>query len=83
MTNRIRFFILSIIFLFFTLAANSQAAYNNEIKQVAISIYNSFDKIQKLSAGLNFNDTARVKWNNLPVGLRARAGTSIGNMTDD
>ncbi len=83
MTNRIRFFILSIIFLFFTLAANSQAAYNNEIKQVAISIYNSFDKIQKLSAGLNFNDTARVKWNNLPVGLRARVGTSIGNMTDD
>ncbi len=30
---------------------------------------------------LAFNDTARIKWNNLPVGLRARAGISVGNMT--
>jgi hypothetical protein len=32
---------------------------------------------------LDFNDTARTKWNNLPVGLRARAGISIGNMTEE
>jgi len=83
MTNSIRCILSSILFLFFTIAANSQVTYNNEIKNVAISLYNSFDKIQKRSGGLNFNDTARVKWNNLPVGLRARAGTSIGNMTDD
>lgn len=83
MTNRIRFILSSIFILFFVLAANSQTTYDNEIKQFAVSLYNSFDKIQKRSAALSFNDTSRMKWNNLPVGLRARAGTSIGNMTDD
>jgi hypothetical protein len=83
MTNRIYFLLCSISFLLVTFSANSQASYNNEIKQVAVSLYNSFDNLQKRSAELNFNDTARIKWNNLPVGLRARAGISIGNMTDD
>jgi hypothetical protein len=67
----------------FTLSAKSQVTYNNEIKQYAISLYNSFDKMQNISGRLNFNDTSRLKWNNLPVGLRSRVGTSIGNMTDD
>jgi Protein of unknown function (DUF3500) len=61
--------------------ANGQPKYNKEVKQAAISLFNSFDKIQKRSAVLDFSDTARLKWNNLPVGLRARAGTGIGNMT--
>lgn len=70
-------------FLFLSLCAKSQATYNNEIKQAAISLANSFDKIQKQAGLLSFNDTARIKWNNLPVGLRARAGVSIGNMSDE
>lgn len=83
MTNRIHLFSSLLIFLFFALPAKTQTAYNNEIKNVAVSLYNSFDKIQKRSGVLGFNDTSRLKWNNLPVGLRARAGTSIGNMTDE
>lgn len=83
MTNKIRLFFFSILFLLFALSANSQTSYNDEIKQVAISLYNSFDKMQNISGRLNFNDTSRLKWNNLPVGLRARVGTSIGNMSDD
>jgi hypothetical protein len=83
MTNSIRFILSILICLFITCAANSQATYNNDIKQAAISLFTSFDNIQKRSGQLSFNDTARVKWNNLPVGLRARAGTSIGNMTVD
>ena len=39
--------------------------------------------MQNISGRLSFADTSRLQWNNLPVGLRARAGTSIGNMTDD
>jgi hypothetical protein len=69
--------------MFFTHIANSQSTYNDEIKQAAVSLFNSFDKIQQHSGVLQFNDTARLRWNNLPVGLRARVGTSIGNMTDD
>lgn len=63
--------------------ATSQPGYNEEIKQASIKLFNSFTALQKRSAVLGFNDTARLKWNNLPVGLRARAGTSMGNMTDD
>ena len=43
----------------------------------------SFNPMQKKSALLSFSDTARVQWNNLPVGLRARAGISVGNMTEE
>lgn len=39
--------------------------------------------MQKISGLLSFGDTARLKWNNLPVGLRARAGLNIGNMNND
>ena len=78
---RLSLFLL--IFSFSFLVANSQASYQAEIKQSAVSLFNSFDKMQKMAGALNFNDTARLKWNNLPVGLRARAGLSIGNMTDD
>jgi Protein of unknown function (DUF3500) len=83
MTNKICAFLSLIIFLAFPGPAKSQLSYNNEIKQAAIALYNSFDQMQNISGRLNFNDTARLKWNNLPVGLRARVGTSIGNMTDD
>jgi hypothetical protein len=66
-----------------TITAGAQSEYINEIKQYAISLNNSFDKIQKRNSNLDFTDTSRLKWNNLPVGLRARVGISIGNMTDD
>lgn len=72
-----------LIFSFSFLIANSQASYEAEIKQASITLFNSFDKMQKMAGSLGFNDTSRLKWNNLPVGLRARAGVSIGNMTDD
>ncbi|HEV8285352.1 MAG TPA: DUF3500 domain-containing protein [Chitinophagaceae bacterium] len=57
--------------------------YLGEIKKIAISFINSLNPLQKRSALLAFNDTARVKWNNLPIGLRARAGISIGNLNDE
>jgi hypothetical protein len=70
-------------FSLFPAQADSQSTYNDEIKQAAVSFINSLDPLQKRTALLAFNDTARIKWNNLPVGLRARAGLSIGNMTID
>lgn len=67
--------------VFLTLAANGQTDYQKEIKNYSDSLYNSFDKLQKRIAAKSFGDTARIKWNNLPVGLRARTGLNIGNMT--
>jgi hypothetical protein len=63
--------------------ARSQVNSNHDIKQVAISLYSSFSKLQNISGRLNFIDSSRLKWDNLPVGLSPRAGTSIGNMTED
>lgn len=63
---------------FFT---HGQTAYFKEIKQYADSLYTSFDKLQKRIAVNSFEDTSRVKWNNLPVGMRSRVGLNIGNMS--
>lgn len=84
MKSRLTFVItLFIILLFKSETANSQTSYNEEIKQAAISFINALDPLQKKAALLAFNDTARIKWNNLPVGMRARAGLNIGNMNDE
>ena len=61
----------------------SQSDFGKEIKLFSDSLSKSFSKTQKIQGMLAFNDTARMKWNNLPVGLRARAGVNIGNMTND
>ncbi len=70
-------------FLSAVFVVNAQPAYNKEIKQAAVSLYNSFNQMQQIAGVLSFNDTARLKWNNLPVGLRSRVGVSIGNMSDE
>ena len=77
--------ILPVLIFTFLLAltANGQDDYQKEIRIYSGSLYNSFDKLQKRIAVLPFGDTARVKWNNLPIGLRARVGLNIGNMTVD
>lgn len=83
MKNKIRLLMASVAFLLGVGNAHSQPGYNNEIKQAALTLYNSFNPMQKMAGSLRFSDTARTQWNNLPVGLRARVGVSIGNMTDD
>ena len=71
------------LLLFIQISVNGQSSYYDEIKKAATTLIQTFDQLQKRSALLAFNDTARIKWNNLPVGLRARAGISIGNMTEE
>ncbi len=83
MKNKIACFLAVLAFFLLPSVVKCQTSYNNEIKQAAVTLFSSFDKMQQHIAQLNFNDTARIKWNNLPVGLRARAGLSMGNMNDD
>lgn len=73
--------VLAIFLLNVTVFAQDE--YVQEIKQYAIQLNSSFDKVQHRSSAFEFSDTNRLKWNNLPVGLRARVGTSIGNMKED
>jgi Protein of unknown function (DUF3500) len=63
-------------------ATIAQTYYHHEVKKYALELYTSFSKTQKQTALLSFQDTARLMWNNLPVGLRARSGASVGNMTN-
>jgi hypothetical protein len=83
MFNTIRCSFVVIGICFFTLNVSGQKIYTDEIKGAAVALYNSFGKTQHFSGQLTFNDTARLQWNNLPVGLRSRVGTSIGAMTID
>lgn len=75
--------ILLFIFSFIGMNVQGQSSYNEEIKSAASSMIETLNPLQKRSALLSFSDTARIQWNNLPVGLRARVGISIGNMTED
>jgi Protein of unknown function (DUF3500) len=68
--------------LAFQIPVISQESYGKELRQAADGLYISFSKTQQMAGHLSFSDTARLQWNNLPVGLRARVGLSVGNMTD-
>ena len=69
--------------LIMSINVRAQQSYNDEIKNATNAFVQTLNPLQKRSALLSFNDTARIHWNNLPVGLRARAGISIGNMTEE
>jgi hypothetical protein len=71
-----------LIVIFLQPIALSQLTYQQEIARSCDSFIHSLSALQRRSALLNFGDTARLKWNNLPVGLRARAGISVGNMSE-
>ncbi len=83
MTKHILLIASLFAFSFSSFKVHSQSTYNDEIKQAATSFVNTLNPVQKRSALLAFNDTARIKWNNLPIGLRARAGINIGSMSEE
>lgn len=53
-----------------------------EIKKSVTTFIDSLTVLQKKRALINFADTMRTEWNNLPVGLRPRVGISIGSLND-
>jgi hypothetical protein len=55
--------------------------YATDIRKTAGTLYASFGDLQNRSGKFNFNDTSRTHWSNLPIGLKPRKGTSIGNMS--
>lgn len=56
--------------------------YATEIRAAAVSILDSMTDLQKKRVSYQLGDSVRMQWNNLPVGLRARAGVNIGAMTE-
>lgn len=74
--------LLLFLCVIFQLNVKGQSTYNDEIRKASTAFIQSLSPLQKRAALVSFDDTARVHWNNLPVGLRARAGISIGDMTE-
>lgn len=70
------------LYLFYSVCVSAQDI-ENDIRQSAQTFIDSLTGLQKKRAVLDFADTARIKWNNLPVGLRARAGINIGSLSDN
>ena len=70
--------VIAILFSFNLFSQDNVDEIRNYVQQFSNSL--SFE--QKQITVLRFNDSARQKWNNLPVGLRPRAGISVGNLTD-
>ena len=52
-----------------------------EIGKTVQAFIDNLSPAQKTKALLSFSDTARLKWNNLPVGLKARTGINIGSLS--
>lgn len=78
-------FFKALLLLCFAVAqftAGAQKSYNTQIREASSAFIQTLSPLQKKSALLSFDDTARIQWNNLPIGLRARAGISIGDMTE-
>lgn len=57
--------------------------YEKEIRKSALTFIDSLNTLQKKRALLDFSDSARTQWNNLPVGLRPRAGINMGSLSDN
>lgn len=75
-------FIFSFALSFFITQASFSQSYVKELQLVATDILDSMTDLQKKRVLFDINDSERVKWNNLPIGLRARVGVNIGAMTE-
>ncbi|MGB4773198.1 MAG: DUF3500 domain-containing protein [Chitinophagaceae bacterium] len=74
--------LLASFFIFSLSHASAQNSFAKELQLVATDILDSMNDLQKKRVLFDMNDSARVKWNNLPIGLRARVGVNIGAMTE-
>ena len=74
--------ILGVLFSVFVSQSSFSQSYAKELQAVATDILDSMTDLQKKRVLFDMKDSARVQWNNLPIGLRARVGVNIGAMTE-
>lgn len=76
-----KFRLVFIVTLLFSSSLQGQDIVK-EVRDYVQQFSNSLSTAQKEIAILRFSDSARLKWNNLPVGLRQRSGINVGSLTD-
>src|SRR5687768_8756378 len=75
---------LKLLLVIFLLTINAFAQDNvEEIRASVQTFVNSLTEKQKKTALIDFKDSARVKWSNLPVGLYPRTGIKMGRLSDE
>ena len=77
--HKVTFLITLFLFSIIVTAQNTA----EDIKSSVTVFVKSLSEDQRKIVVHDFNDSARLKWNNLPVGLRARAGIQLGSLTDE
>lgn len=75
-------FIFTVVFCVFVSFCSFSQSYAKELQAAATDILDSMTDLQKKRVSFDMKDSARVQWNNLPIGLRARVGVNIGSMTE-
>lgn len=74
---------ITIVMVFLFLLSRGQVpSYGAEIRSSAVKLLDSMTEMQHKRIIFDIKDSARTRWNNLPIGLRARTGINIGNMNE-
>jgi len=75
---------LKLLLVIFLLSINAFAQDNvEEIRTAVQTFVNSLTEDQKKIALVSFSDSARLKWSNLPIGLKPRTGIKMGSLSDE
>jgi len=75
---------LKLLLVIFLLSINAFAQDNVEEVRISVQTFvNSLTEDQKKIALVTISDSARVKWSNLPVGLKPRTGIKMGSLSDE
>jgi len=75
---------LKLLLVIFLLSINGFAQDNVEEVRISVQTFvNSLTEDQKKIALVTISDSARVKWSNLPVGLKPRTGIKMGSLSDE
>ena len=75
---------LKLLLVIFLLSINAFAQDNVEEVRTSVQTFvNSLTEDQKKIALVSISDSARVKWSNLPVGLKPRIGIKMGSLSDE
>lgn len=76
-------FHLSVLcFLTVQLTGQSISTINKELKSFTSEFITTLTEDQKTKTLFSFNDTMRLKWTNLPIGLAPRPGVAYGELSD-
>ncbi len=70
----------SLVLLFLTWQTWAQSA--EKVKSATISFIQTLEKPQQDSVFIDFADSARTQWTNLPLGLQARSGLRYGDLSE-